>query len=312
MGGRRDATLPPEQQGLMVLGTPLRSAAYVQATLQSKREAHDALLDKIPGVPDLQSAWLLLLLCGATRANYWLRVLPPQTTLAFARKHDAAVARCLADLLANDAPHTLDTVAMRRAQLPFAMGGLGLRSAVDGRYAAYWASWADTLPTLQARHPHVVEDIRLFLSGAIGPLAEQAPSTVALAEAASHLQCQGFTTPPWAILVGRGRPPQAQRGREFVCGRSFSRCRTPRASVPTPSKRKNQNHKHFCKPQLSEPPTPLCSEETDSGTCHTTPSPDSPESPDSCPDYYPALPSNNMKDPGISSCISHLHPPPPP
>ena len=119
-----DATLPPEQHGLMVLGTPLGSAAYVQAALQSKREAHDALLNKIPGVPDLQSAWLLLLLCGATRANCWLRVLPPQTTLEFARRHDAAVARCLADLLANSVPHTLDTLAMRRAHLPLAMGGL--------------------------------------------------------------------------------------------------------------------------------------------------------------------------------------------
>ena len=59
-----DAALPPEQQGLMVLGTPLGNAAYVQAALQSKREAHDALLDKITRVPDLQSAWLLLLLCG--------------------------------------------------------------------------------------------------------------------------------------------------------------------------------------------------------------------------------------------------------
>ena len=31
-----DATLPPEQQGLMLLGTPLGSAPYVQATLPSK------------------------------------------------------------------------------------------------------------------------------------------------------------------------------------------------------------------------------------------------------------------------------------
>ena len=202
----------PEQQGLMVLGTPLGSAAYVQAALQSKREAHDALLDKIPGVPDMQSAWLLLLLCGATRANYWLRVLPPQTTLEFARRHDAAVVRCLADLLANDVPHTLDTPAMRRAHLLLAMGGLGLRSAVNGRYAAYWASWADTLPTLQARHPHAVADIGLSLSGAIGPIAAQAPSTVALAEAASHLQCRASLSRRgkfWLVVVAPPRPSAA-------------------------------------------------------------------------------------------------------
>ena len=28
-------------------------------------------------------------------------------------------------------------------------------------------------------------------------------------------QCRGFTTPPWGILVGGGRPSQALRGREF-------------------------------------------------------------------------------------------------
>ena len=55
MGWRRHAA--SEQQGLMVLGTPLGSTAYVQAALRSKREVHDALLDKITGVPDLQSAF---------------------------------------------------------------------------------------------------------------------------------------------------------------------------------------------------------------------------------------------------------------
>ena len=72
---------------------------------------------------------------------------------------------------------------------------------------------ADTLPRLQARRPQTVADIGLSLSGAISPIAAQAPSTVALAEAASHLQCRGFTAPPWDILVGGGgRPAQAQRG----------------------------------------------------------------------------------------------------
>ena len=59
-----DPGLAPERQGLMVLGTPLGSAAYVQAALRSTRQEHDLLLDKIPGVHDLQSAWLLLLRCG--------------------------------------------------------------------------------------------------------------------------------------------------------------------------------------------------------------------------------------------------------
>ena len=61
-------------------------------------------------------------------------------------------------------------------------GRAGLRSAVDGRYAAYWASWADTLPTLQARHPHAVADIGLSLSGAIGPLGFKGAWGVGMAD----------------------------------------------------------------------------------------------------------------------------------
>ena len=106
-----DPGLAPERRGFMVLGTPLGSAAYVQAALRSKRQEHDLLLDTIPGVPDLQSAWLLLLLCGATRSNYLLRVLTPDETLEFASEHDTAVIWCLADLLANDQPLQLDPLA---------------------------------------------------------------------------------------------------------------------------------------------------------------------------------------------------------
>ena len=40
--------------------------------------------------------------------------------------------------------------------LPLRLGGLGLRAAKAGRCAAYWASWAHTLPTLQARVPELV------------------------------------------------------------------------------------------------------------------------------------------------------------
>ena len=35
--------------------------------------------------------------------------------------------------------------AKRVASLPMRMGGLGLRSAVRGADAAYWASWADAM-----------------------------------------------------------------------------------------------------------------------------------------------------------------------
>ena len=47
------------------------------------------------GPPHLQSAWLLLLFCGAPRCTYMLRTLPTADTAAFATRHDAAVLSCL-------------------------------------------------------------------------------------------------------------------------------------------------------------------------------------------------------------------------
>ena len=65
----------------MVLGAPLGSAAYVRIALRSKRQEHGSLFEKIPCGLDMHSAWLLFLLCEATRSNYLVarrRLLHPQ------------------------------------------------------------------------------------------------------------------------------------------------------------------------------------------------------------------------------------------
>ena len=77
-----DWSLPPKQQGLVVLGAPIGSEAYVQRQLRLKRDEHDRLLQRIPAVEDLQAAWLLLRHCACPRANYLLRALPPASTAA--------------------------------------------------------------------------------------------------------------------------------------------------------------------------------------------------------------------------------------
>ena len=53
-----------------------------------------------------------------------------------------------------------DEMAKATATLPLALGGMGLRSADRSRVAAHWASWADTLPMIQERHPAVRADRR--------------------------------------------------------------------------------------------------------------------------------------------------------
>ena len=148
-----DRYLPTDRQGLLVLGTPLGHEAYVQFQLRQKQQDHALLLERIPLVPDLQAAWLLLLFCANTRANYLLRVMPPSQVEGFAASHDLGLQQCLARLLGTERPAEFTGRQWCRAQQPLRLGGLGLRSAVSLRQAAYWASWADTLPMIQERHP---------------------------------------------------------------------------------------------------------------------------------------------------------------
>ena len=122
-------SLPADQQGLLVLGAPLGSEAFVRRELRRKRETQDQLLARLPAVGDLQCAWLLLLFCASPRANCLLRMLPPGATEAFAREHDAAVCACLAALLSQDSLPTqaLPQPTQRLVHLPLRFGGLGVR-----------------------------------------------------------------------------------------------------------------------------------------------------------------------------------------
>ena len=51
------------------------------------------------------------------------------------------------------------------AALLLVLGGLGLRNAERTRSAAFWASWADCLPMVYARHPDVAIQLTLHLEG---------------------------------------------------------------------------------------------------------------------------------------------------
>ena len=63
-----------EERGIRVLGTPLGSDEFVTVQLQLTVDSHPLLLDRIPVVQDLQSAWFLLLFCAVSR---YLRVCRP-------------------------------------------------------------------------------------------------------------------------------------------------------------------------------------------------------------------------------------------
>ena len=143
-----DRALPSEQQGLVALSAPYSSPAFV-----ATRAKQDQLLQGIRAMPDLQSAWLLL---ASARCSHVLRTLPPEASLAFEESHDAAIAACVTDLLGAG---PLPGSALKIAQLSFQQRGPNLCSGVALAPAAYWASWADTLPVLQCQLPRLADEI---------------------------------------------------------------------------------------------------------------------------------------------------------
>ena len=124
----------------------------------------------------------------------------PELTEGFARGHDEGLWRCLFRILRvhHDEGHlTRDT-----ATLPFALGGLGLRSALRSRQSAYWASWADTLPMVRARHPATAASFVEFLTAGVGPVSLMS------AEVARRdlFGVMGFAPPSWVDLANGARP----------------------------------------------------------------------------------------------------------
>ena len=57
----RGSEVPTTEQGIKVLGTPLGHEDFVNQHLERTRQKHRKLLRKIPTLPDVQLAWLLLL-----------------------------------------------------------------------------------------------------------------------------------------------------------------------------------------------------------------------------------------------------------
>ena len=92
---------------------------------------HQTLLERIPVLQDIQSAWTLLLHSASSRANYQLRVVRPELTEQFAAGHDEGVWRCLCAICQTSQDMEL---AIRDTMT------LPLRRALRTRQAAYWAS----------------------------------------------------------------------------------------------------------------------------------------------------------------------------
>ena len=93
-----DWALPPQQQGLTVLGTPLGSDEYVRLRLAQKREEHDRLLQRVPLVKDLQA------LVAAALLRRPEGQLPPSRSAARRDGRVCCLSRLRCDSLPRHAP----------------------------------------------------------------------------------------------------------------------------------------------------------------------------------------------------------------
>ena len=191
--------IPPHRQGIRVLGAPVGHPDFVRAQMETKQAEHQVLLDRIPALPDLQSAWALLVHCAA---NYFLRVVPPELGEDFASAHDRSLWTCLCNMM-GIAEDACEATAREAASLPLALGGLGLRSALRTHPSAYCASWADSLHMVQKRHPGVVAHLLTHLEGV--PVGQSLTS--ASVAAGSLTGVHGFDIPSWRSLAAGVRPP---------------------------------------------------------------------------------------------------------
>ena len=151
---RGDTQLAPHEQGIIVLGSPFGQEAFIMAQLSAKREEHQVLLDRIP--------YRLHGCCCCSVVPYGpttgFETVSPRFSGGFAQEHDQAVMRCLGRIIRVD-PSSIHPSVHEAATLPFSLGGLGIRSAFRSRESAHWASWADCLAMVKARHPIVAARI---------------------------------------------------------------------------------------------------------------------------------------------------------
>ena len=97
--------LEDARNGIIILGTPVGSQAFVQRFLANRLDVQTRLWERLRQVPDLQSAWLLLLYCAVPRANHLLRSVPPDMVAEYARAHDDGIWETFLDLIGYDQRH---------------------------------------------------------------------------------------------------------------------------------------------------------------------------------------------------------------
>ena len=203
--------LPQELNGLEILGSPVGHPAYIAKKLKDKLEEENKLLVNLVKIPHVQTAWLLLFYCGCPRAKYVLRTVPPNLCEDYRSQRDSKIRSTLAKILQVEDSLLNTVTCVSQIHMPARFGGLGLISCNHTSSAAYWASWCDSLPGLQARIPGFaqifIDQMVLLSNNRDSSSLHTALSN--LHDAVLQLQNEGFhTMPTWQAILNDQIPPQ--------------------------------------------------------------------------------------------------------
>ena len=112
-------------KGSTVVRRRLFDGGVIRPSIEGTSEIHFHDMPDLTSctIPDMQAAWLLLLMCAAPNCHYLFLALPRSSAAAFARSYDEATLACLRGPLGNDSRPRLDALATRTAQLPLHIHG---------------------------------------------------------------------------------------------------------------------------------------------------------------------------------------------
>ena len=211
---RGDPLLPPVQKGLKVLGLPIRHEVFVQHFLENKSTEQQVLFQRIPWVNDPQAAYLLLLIWGATRANFWLRALRPEelSPTPFGLMRTCG--------LASDRFSARRTPLLLCAPCPLCLSqkpcwDWPARCECPG---GPWSSWADSLRMVRHRHPAIAERMVVGLKSTT--LLRVSVGSGTASKQFSTLVWRSHTGRSWptALHLRRGSRAQSTQGRMATAG----------------------------------------------------------------------------------------------
>ena len=154
-----------------------------------------------------------------------MRNVPPLQTKVLAHSHDTNVLQCFREIFQipalrqwDDQLHKVSFGAwVKQARLPLRLGGCGLRNSNRTSHAAYWASWADCMPDLIKRFPHIRHEL-VGEFAALQALDADEPHggtacVVAAEMAGKWCQEHGWTARPlWVDIANGTRPPERASG----------------------------------------------------------------------------------------------------